>query len=291
MPKKILFVVTSLMGAGHLTRTLILARAVRAGGGAALVVSGGRDIPFLDTGGVEVVNLPPVWSDGVDYSRLLTPEGVADEAWMRRRRARLLAVFDDFAPDIVVTELWPFGRRSLSDEFVALAERAKGGAKIFASIRDVLEPKKKPKRAEETADRLRRWYDGVLVHGDPSVIGLGATWPKAAGFADLIRYTGYVAAPLPQPMEEARGEVLVAVGGGAIGRRLLDLAVEAAAGQTGGTRLWRLRTGGADAAAQWLDGDDYQVMRFAPPVLKKGEGLPHIRLDRALEFLIGDRLT
>lgn len=48
---------------------------------------------------------------------------------------------------------------------------------------------------------------------------------------------------------------------------------------------------GADATASWLDGDNYQVMRFAPPVLKNGEGLPHIRLDRALEFLIGDRLT
>ncbi len=48
---------------------------------------------------------------------------------------------------------------------------------------------------------------------------------------------------------------------------------------------------GADSEASWLDGDNYQVMRFAPPVLKKGDGLPHIRLDRALEFLIGDRLT
>lgn len=48
---------------------------------------------------------------------------------------------------------------------------------------------------------------------------------------------------------------------------------------------------GAGAEANWLDGDNYQVMRFAPPVLKTGEGLPHIRLDRALEFLIGDRLT
>ena len=48
---------------------------------------------------------------------------------------------------------------------------------------------------------------------------------------------------------------------------------------------------GADADTNWLDGDDYQVMRFAPPVLKNGQGLPHIRLDRALEFLIGDRLT
>ncbi|MEO1610767.1 MAG: YcjX family protein, partial [Pseudomonadota bacterium] len=39
-----------------------------------------------------------------------------------------------------------------------------------------------------------------------------------------------------------------------------------------------------------LDGD-FNVMQFAPPRLTQGEGLPHIRLDRALEFLIGDRLT
>ncbi len=44
-------------------------------------------------------------------------------------------------------------------------------------------------------------------------------------------------------------------------------------------------------AAAWLDGD-FAVMHFAPPVLsrKEGAGLPHIRLDKAAEFLIGDRL-
>lgn len=42
---------------------------------------------------------------------------------------------------------------------------------------------------------------------------------------------------------------------------------------------------------KWLDAD-YQVMRFAPAeiALKPGEGPPHIRLDKAVEFLIGDRL-
>ena len=42
---------------------------------------------------------------------------------------------------------------------------------------------------------------------------------------------------------------------------------------------------------KWLDGD-YQVMRFAPARLdlRPGDGPPHIRLDRAAEFLIGDRL-
>jgi predicted YcjX-like family ATPase len=40
---------------------------------------------------------------------------------------------------------------------------------------------------------------------------------------------------------------------------------------------------------------DYRFLRFRPPPLERGgdgpPALPHIRLDRALQFLIGDRLT
>ncbi len=44
-------------------------------------------------------------------------------------------------------------------------------------------------------------------------------------------------------------------------------------------------------AEAWLDAD-FGLMTFAPArvALKPGEGPPHIRLDRAVEFLIGDRL-
>ncbi|EKE43452.1 amino acid regulated cytosolic protein [Oceaniovalibus guishaninsula JLT2003] len=43
--------------------------------------------------------------------------------------------------------------------------------------------------------------------------------------------------------------------------------------------------------ARWLDGD-WDVMRFAPQAgsLRPGSGPPHIRLDRAAQFLLGDRL-
>ncbi|MGR1582682.1 YcjX family protein [Thalassobius sp. S69A] len=43
---------------------------------------------------------------------------------------------------------------------------------------------------------------------------------------------------------------------------------------------------------KWLDAD-YRIMSFAPSPLslKPGEGPPHIRLDRAAQFLIGDRLS
>lgn len=44
-------------------------------------------------------------------------------------------------------------------------------------------------------------------------------------------------------------------------------------------------------AERWLD-QDYRVMNFAPSplTLRPGDGPPHIRLDKAAQFLLGDRL-
>jgi len=46
-----------------------------------------------------------------------------------------------------------------------------------------------------------------------------------------------------------------------------------------------------EGAARWLEAD-YDIMRFAPArlQLQPGEGPPHIRLDRAAQVLIGDKL-
>jgi predicted YcjX-like family ATPase len=48
----------------------------------------------------------------------------------------------------------------------------------------------------------------------------------------------------------------------------------------------------APEGAGWMEGD-LEVMDFAPPAPggRAGEGPPHIRLDRAVEFLIGDHLA
>lgn len=53
----------------------------------------------------------------------------------------------------------------------------------------------------------------------------------------------------------------------------------------------RLLSPAREGALHW-PAADYAVMPFAPPVLHgAGRGLPHIRLDAAAEFLIGDRLV
>jgi predicted YcjX-like family ATPase len=53
----------------------------------------------------------------------------------------------------------------------------------------------------------------------------------------------------------------------------------------------RLLSPARDGSDRWLDAD-YEVMVFRPAEisLRPGEGPPHIRLDRAAEFLFGDRL-
>jgi predicted YcjX-like family ATPase len=53
----------------------------------------------------------------------------------------------------------------------------------------------------------------------------------------------------------------------------------------------RLLSPAREGADRWLDAE-FGVMGFAPARLnlRAGDGLPHIRLDRAAEFLIGDRL-
>lgn len=53
----------------------------------------------------------------------------------------------------------------------------------------------------------------------------------------------------------------------------------------------RLLGAAREGAERWLDGE-FGAMSFAPPALtlRPGEGPPHIRLDRAAEFLFGDAL-
>ena len=44
-------------------------------------------------------------------------------------------------------------------------------------------------KAAQTEARLTRYYDGVLVHSDPDVIALAASWPVTAKLAAMLHYT------------------------------------------------------------------------------------------------------
>jgi predicted glycosyltransferase len=92
-----------------------------------------------------------------------------------------------------------------------------------------------------------RGFDAVLVHGDPDFLPLEASWPECASLGDRLRYTGYVPGPAGTPAT-ASDEIVVSVGGGAAGARLLAVARELAGRRAHAGERWRIRTGEGAAA-------------------------------------------
>jgi len=242
---RIAFLCTHLSGTGHLVRTLALARATSAAGAEVLVISGGLPLAHVDATGLDLRQLPPVHVPDFDFSTLRNADGTpADADHMAARRAELEAALTAFRPDALITETFPLGRGSLATEYEA-AIAACPGAAILASVRDIPEPPKRAAKLQRAVDRLSRHYAAVLVHGDAAFLPLSTTWPLPDDLAPMLHHTGYVAGPPPPPGNAPGETVLVAVGGGVLGRRLLALAARAAARSA---RPWHLLTGGADAA-------------------------------------------
>ncbi len=250
---RVLIFVTHLLGTGHLRRALTLGHAFCDRGHQVNLVSGGAPVTNLNAKGVTLLQLPPVKSDGVNFVRLLDTENQeVDEKYLADRRNQACSMLLKLRPDVLVTELYPFGRRVLKTEFLALLEAAdKLAVKpvILASIRDILAPPSKPEKAEETAAIVSRFYDAVLVHSDPSSTPLDVSWPVTPSLAAKLAYTGYVApaAPAAHPQEIGTGEILVTAGGGDVGMQLFEVAV--AASKLDAKRQWRVLVGGSAASA------------------------------------------
>lgn len=246
--------VTHLLGTGHLARALTLARAFVAAGHRAVVLSGGRPAPHLDAAGVKLAQLPPLQSDGVNFTRLLDDTGAdATADLLQARQAQIAQTLIDEAPTVLITELFPFGRRVLRDEFLAAVETAKSLPQpglVCASIRDILAPPSKPAKAQATDDIVDQHYDAVLVHSDAEITPLEASWPVTPRLKTKLHYTGFVAPPPapPHPDGLGRGEVLVSAGGGDVGADIFAAALEAARADP--QRRWRLLVGGGDAAGR-----------------------------------------
>ncbi|MBK4718940.1 glycosyl transferase [Azospirillum sp. YIM DDC1] len=262
----VLFHVQHLLGIGHDRRAALIARGLTEAGVAVTVLRGGHPVPGIDYGpAAEIVQLPPARAADSGFKTLLDEhDRPIDDDWRARRRAAVLATHDRVRPDALLVESFPFGRRAFRFELLPLLEAAKaGGAVTAASVRDILVTKAKPERLEETVSTVERLFDHVLVHGDPQLIPFAATFPAAARIAGRIRYTGYVAAPQGADTESTDGtdEVIVSVGGGAVGLPLLRAALAVRASTPAGLDApWRLLAG-----PDVLEEDFRALVAAAPP--------------------------
>ena len=224
--------VKQLLGTGHLRRASALANACVGRGISVTLVSGGRPVANLGLDpAITLLQLPPYTVRSGAFTRLLTEEGVdADDDYNARRLTILLQGFRQAAPKLLMTEHFPFGRQQMRHELLPLLEEAKGRhspPRILCSVRDILQRRNEARR-QESLDWALRYYDRVLVHSDPNLVTLERSFPQAGALGSRLLYTGYIAqAPqLRRPKQEQNG-VIVSRGGGAVGERLLDCALEA----------------------------------------------------------------
>ena len=248
MNARILIHVQHLMGIGHQSRAALISRALVAAGAQVTYVSGGFPVPGLDVGDAELVQLPPARAADGRYLGLVNEAlQPVDDAWRRARRDRLLRTLERCRPEVVVTETFPFGRRLLRFELMPLLDRLAlrhPRTRLVSSVRDIVEARSRPERERETVALVRSRYRRVLVHSDPAVAPLGASFPLAKRIEERLAYTGYVA-PAPMPLETAsgRGEILVSAGGGRVGERLLRTAIGAHSISACARRQWRILVG------------------------------------------------
>lgn len=126
MSGRVMFYVQHLLGVGHLKRASLLAAAMVEAGLDVAVVLGGRDVAGIDFTGCARIQLPAVRAADESFKILIDDNGQpVDDAWREGRVARLLTEFAALRPDVLILELFPFGRLQFRFELLPLLEAAR----------------------------------------------------------------------------------------------------------------------------------------------------------------------
>ncbi|MDH3330238.1 MAG: glycosyl transferase [Desulfobulbaceae bacterium] len=237
---KILIYCQHVLGVGHLFRTLEIAGALH--NHQVTLLLGGPPVKIAFADHIRVVQLPGLRMDAAFSSLLPTEDNKTLAEVKQFRQARIFSLVKDFQPDVMVIELFPFGRNGFSFELIPLLEAVRNGklpsCKVVCSLRDILVEKKNPQKFEQRViDRLNSLFDTLLVHGDPKVIPLDATFSRFDDITVPVIYTGYIAEKVN--LEEAQALrkkmylrpdeklIVVSAGGGNVGYQLLSAAMNA----------------------------------------------------------------
>ncbi len=228
---KILLYCQHLLGMGHYVRSLALAGGLK--DHQVYFINGGVPIPQISIPeNTELVQLPSIQSDE-NFTRLITN---ATSDILKTRRDTLLNLYQQIKPDILLIELFPFGRRKFEFELIPLLETNLNNphrARVICSLRDILVTKSNQTKYEaRVCKQVARYFDAILVHADPEIITLDESFSRVADLHAKIYYTGYVVPQnghefSPSDKDPNVTKITVSAGGGRVGFPLLKTAIEA----------------------------------------------------------------
>ncbi len=228
------------LGIGHFFRSLELARAFK--DHEVILVLGGPRVEADLPENVRVFQLPELMMDA-DFGSLHPSRSSRPvEAVKEQRQVEFYNLVKEEKPDVLIMELYPFGRKAFRFELDPVLEGIRSGnlssACVVSSVRDILVEKSDAVKFEtRVVQTLNTYFDAVLVHSDPGVTTLDKTFSLMDQISVPIVYTGFVAAKPDPGIERSlrrkigiRADdrlVVVSAGGGKVGAPLLNAAAEA----------------------------------------------------------------
>ncbi len=244
MRPRILYYCQYLVGIGHMVRSAEVIRHLVQDCDVCLIGGGQSvpDFPFPD--GVELVNLPELWVDGNELKAL--DEDAELEDVKADRRCQLLACFDRFKPDIVVTEMFPFSKVKLAYEVVDLLDHIQSTrpqTRVVCSLRDIflansLDSPGRDRKEKMMLDWANRYYDLILHHGDPTLQPMASCFSRVDQLTCEVFETGLVVQTPPSSdrmsaddaaaLARPEPKIVVSAGGGRFGHDLVQACVGAA---------------------------------------------------------------
>ncbi len=227
------------LGIGHLFRSLAIDAALAPA--TVHLVTGGPEVPLALPANVRHHPMPALKMDS-QFQAVQTVDQEADlETTWLQREGLLLELYQGLNPEVILVEMFPFGRKRFAREILPMLEANRGRAHpaiTLCSVRDILVEKEEQAKFErKVLGWLNPYFDGVLVHSDPRLIRLDETFARVADITCPIWYTGYVAqGPTVADKSSARAElgldmeariILVSAGSGSVGEELLQATLEA----------------------------------------------------------------
>jgi predicted glycosyltransferase len=228
---RLLFYCQHSLGMGHLVRSFAIA------GG----LANHFDVVFLNGGPlpegqkppekIEIINLPPLGFDS--EMQLLSRDHSHTVAQAQQIRMEIMRkALGSAKPDVLLIELFPFGRKKFAGELIALLEDARAlntPPIVVCSLRDILVERNQP-HDELACHRANRYFDVVLVHSDARFARLEESFHPCSPLKVLVYYTGFVTREQKEnaePQNRREPRIVVSAGGGLVGEALLRTAIQA----------------------------------------------------------------
>ncbi len=211
MTDRVLFYCQHVLGIGHLVRSAEIVRELSRDS-KILFISGGEKpngFRFPENENIDILQLPALKTDP-DFSNLqVCGSSLSLEETKTLRRRLLLQAFGEFQPDVIVTELFPFGRKQFRFELLPLVEHVRQQSRrtmVVSSVRDILVTRKDQQEYEQSVcDLVNSFYDLILVHGDKNFQKFDETFSRVNDLQCPVAYTGYVVQHKDPDTKEACG--------------------------------------------------------------------------------------